>query len=160
MTTTEATQKKALVLQAGEGQAYDPFGNKMLVRVPREATDNQLWLADYVAEPHFDGPPPHVHRRTHEVFYVLEGELGVLAGEEEHIVGAGGLMMVPPGVRHTFFNRSDAPCRFVGITTPGDLGAYLEALPGVIQKYGFPPPADVTAALAEEYDGGILSIAP
>ena len=159
MTTTE-TRKEALVLRAGEGQQFDTFGNKMLVRVPREATENRLWLCDYVAQPHFDGPPPHVHLRTHEVFYVLEGELGVLAGDRETVVGPGGLMMVPPDVRHTFFNRTSTPCRFIGITTPGDLGAYLQALPEVVEKYGFPPPDGIAAALAEEYDGGILSTAP
>ena len=125
MTTAEVATQKPMVLGPNEGTLVNLFGNPLLVRVPSEATDNKFWLAEYTISPGFDGPPPHVHNRTHEVFYVLEGELGMLVGDKELVLSAGGLAMVTPNTRHTFYNKGSAPCRFLGLTTPGDLGAYL-----------------------------------
>ncbi|HEX5142048.1 MAG TPA: cupin domain-containing protein [Dehalococcoidia bacterium] len=160
MTTTESTTSSPIVLGPSEGSHLNLFGQDMLVRIPRESTGNRLWLGEYTIDGNYGGPPPHFHRRTHEIFYVLEGELGMLVEDKEIAVKPGGLAMVGPYTRHTFYNKSGDPCRFIGITTPGDLGGYLEALPKVIAEHGFPPPADLNAALAEQFDGGIFSTAP
>jgi len=157
MTAAELAIHKPIVLGPDEGTLVNLFGNPLLVRVPSEATGNKFWLAEYTIAPGFDGPPPHIHRRSHEVFYVLDGELGMLVGDKELILSPRSLAMVTPNTRHTFFNKGSASCRFLGLTPPGDLGTYLQAVPEIAAKYGFPPPPDVAGALAEQYDGGIFS---
>ena len=42
-------------------------------------------------------PPPHVHERHVESFYVLKGELALTAGGREHRAPAGSWVQVPPG---------------------------------------------------------------
>ena len=62
------------------------------------------------------GTDPHVHLRHADCFYVLEGELDVLAGNETVRVGPGGSVMVPPGVVHAY--TSVGPVRFVNAHAP------------------------------------------
>ncbi len=67
------------------------------------------------------GPPPHVHTREAENFYVLEGELTVRAGDQTVCAGAGAFVHLPPGLAHSFRNESDAPARMIITVTPAGL---------------------------------------
>ena len=74
-------------------------------------------------------PPPHVHSREDELFYVLEGELTVEVGDETVRLAAGGFVAVPPMVVHTFRNEGSAPARFINLHAPGQgFIEYLRAL--------------------------------
>src|SRR3982751_2239962 len=46
--------------------------------------------------------PLHRHPEADETLYVLEGELLVHIGGEEHQIGPGGFTMAPRGVPHAF----------------------------------------------------------
>jgi quercetin dioxygenase-like cupin family protein len=74
------------------------------------------------------GPPPHLHERLTDSFYVLEGTLTVLLGDEEHEALAGSYALIPPGNVHTVSNRTGEPVRFLNVTTPGGLERYLGEL--------------------------------
>jgi quercetin dioxygenase-like cupin family protein len=67
------------------------------------------------------GPPPHVHTREAESFYVLEGEVTFRAGDETVRAGAGTFVHLPPGLAHSFRNESDAPARMIITVTPAGL---------------------------------------
>jgi mannose-6-phosphate isomerase-like protein (cupin superfamily) len=47
-----------------------------------------------------DGARPHFHRRSTELYYVLEGEGFVLLDGAEHPVRKGSIIHIPPGVVH------------------------------------------------------------
>ena len=47
-----------------------------------------------------DGAKPHYHRRSTELYYVLEGEGHVVLDGVEHPVQKGSLVHIPPGVVH------------------------------------------------------------
>jgi mannose-6-phosphate isomerase-like protein (cupin superfamily) len=47
-----------------------------------------------------DGARPHYHKRSTELYYVLEGEGTVLLNGEEHPVSKGSIVHIPPGVIH------------------------------------------------------------
>ncbi len=44
----------------------------------------------------------HYHKRTTEIYYVLEGQGTVWLNGEEHAVQKGTFLHIPPGVRHSF----------------------------------------------------------
>jgi quercetin dioxygenase-like cupin family protein len=67
------------------------------------------------------GPPPHVHTREAESFYVLEGEMTFRAGDETVRAAAGAFVHLPPGLAHSFRNESDAPARMIITMTPAGL---------------------------------------
>ena len=68
--------------------------------------------------PHRHGPPAHVHHGEDDAFYVLDGELTFLLGDEEVAAPAGTFVLVPPEVDHTFENRTDEPVRILNIHAP------------------------------------------
>ena len=47
-----------------------------------------------------DGARPHYHKRTTELYYVVEGEGTVTLDGEAHPVRPGTLLHIPPGVVH------------------------------------------------------------
>lgn len=47
-----------------------------------------------------DGARPHFHKRSTELYYVLEGEGLVTLDGEPHEVKKGSLVHIPPGVVH------------------------------------------------------------
>jgi mannose-6-phosphate isomerase-like protein (cupin superfamily) len=47
-------------------------------------------------------PPPHIHEREHEVFYVLEGELEVYVAGEYFRAGVGECVFLPARKAHAF----------------------------------------------------------
>lgn len=78
------------------------------------------------------GPPPHVHGEMHEAFYVLGGEIEVLADGAWTTLGKGGFAYVPAGSTHTYRNRSGREARFAAYHVNGTLDAMfaeLDALP-------------------------------
>jgi len=50
----------------------------------------------------------HAHEANEELFYVLEGTMSFLAGEEWVDARRGSFLRVPAGTTHDFENRSDA----------------------------------------------------
>lgn len=51
-------------------------------------------------------------------FYMLEGRGIVEVGDEKQEVGPDTLIESPKKIPHTWYNESDAPCRFLVIKTP------------------------------------------
>lgn len=43
----------------------------------------------------------HYHKQMTEIYYVLSGEGSMVLDGEEHPIGAGDLVLIKPGVRHT-----------------------------------------------------------
>jgi mannose-6-phosphate isomerase-like protein (cupin superfamily) len=70
----------------------------------------------------FDPPrwmaPVHVHHRDDGAWYVVDGELALLLGDEEVRVPAGGAALAPRGIAHTFWNPRPEPASYVLVLTP------------------------------------------
>src|ERR1700676_3488265 len=67
------------------------------------------------------GPPPHVHSREEEGFYILEGEITVQVGEERIVATAGMFANMPVGTPHSFKNESSQPARMLISVAPAGL---------------------------------------
>jgi quercetin dioxygenase-like cupin family protein len=64
--------------------------------ISREDTQVGAW----VHAVDIDGARPHFHKRTLEIYYVLEGEGSVVLDGTEHPVRKGSVVHIPPGVVH------------------------------------------------------------
>jgi mannose-6-phosphate isomerase-like protein (cupin superfamily) len=62
--------------------------------------DQALGPAAWTHAVDIDGARPHYHKRSTELYYVLEGDGVVLLDGEEHPVRKGSLVHIPPGVVH------------------------------------------------------------
>jgi mannose-6-phosphate isomerase-like protein (cupin superfamily) len=72
---------------------------------PQETAD-QYSISEWWLDPHSTGPGPHSHEED-DVFYVIEGTMSVLVGDEWIDAEPGSFVLVPGGVTHDFENRSD-----------------------------------------------------
>lgn len=66
-----------------------------------------------------DGPPPHYHSTSAELFYMLEGSLRVLAGEEIFVINAGDFLLIPKRMTHAWAAPADSPADVLVVFTPG-----------------------------------------
>ena len=65
-------------------------------------------------------PPPHVHSREDELFYVLEGKFDVYVGAEVFTVSQGGCAFLPRSKPHAFIIRAPR-LRLLTLFTPGGI---------------------------------------
>ena len=70
--------------------------------------------------PRGDATPRHVHHNEDETFYVLEGEVTVLVGDERIDLGRGDYCYAPRGVAHADIVRSER-ARFLTTISPAGL---------------------------------------
>ena len=93
---------------------------------------SNLAVAEWSAPGLPSGPPQyqaplHIHHQDDEAWYVLEGRLAVRIGDDQHEVPAGGAIIGPHGMPHTFWNPGPAPVRYV-IVMSAQTSALLDAL--------------------------------
>ncbi|RSN44230.1 cupin [Amycolatopsis sp. WAC 04197] len=96
------------------------------------------------------GTKPHYHRKSAEAFYVLDGALRMLVGDETITVGRGGYVVIPPGVRHAFAAPPEVAADVLITLAPGvDRFGYFRVLPEILR--GNVAPEEVER-LHERYD--------
>lgn len=67
------------------------------------------------------GPPPHIHSREEEGFFILEGEITFQIGDQQVVAGPGTFANIPVGTLHAFRNTSDRPARMIISVAPAGL---------------------------------------
>ncbi len=66
-----------------------------------------------------DGATPHFHRASAEMFFILEGELQILADDEVVTTRAGDMLFVPPHTTHAFGATENSGADVLIVFTPG-----------------------------------------
>ena len=89
-----------------------------------------------------NGPPPHVHLRENESFWVLDGEFSVLLGERTLKAGPETFVHIPKGTLHTYKNVGNTPGRTIVLLTPGGFERLWQELGVPATQLTTPPPAD------------------
>ena len=118
----------ARILAPGDGERHALGASQVAIKVGAPETGGGLHVAEWAMPARSPGPPLHRHERMHDLFYVLEGTLTVHVEDASRELGPGGMACVPPGVAHTVRNGSDAPVRFLNLSTPGGFEGYLREL--------------------------------
>lgn len=96
------------------------------------------------------GAPPHLHTSAAENFFVLDGVLDVLVGEEITTLHRGDLLVVPAGTPHAFAPAAGESADVLVLFTPGIVRFdYYRLLERVYR--GEADPAEI-AASGERYD--------
>ncbi len=85
-------------------------------------------------------PPPHVHEREDELYYVLEGQVDAYAGREVFSAGPGDCFFFPRGTPHGFVIRSQQ-LRVLGLISPAGFEKYFRAMSSPAEKLDLPPDA-------------------
>ncbi len=121
------------------------------IKATSEDTSGSFYLGEAELPAGAQGPPPHTHERLHDMFYMLEGTLTLQLGEETRDLSPGSFVCIPPGVVHTFANRSDEPVRFLNFSTPGGWEDYMRDLSQLLGRETPPSPKEI-GEIASRYD--------
>ncbi|GAA2810636.1 cupin domain-containing protein [Saccharopolyspora taberi] len=142
-----------LIVPPGEGRTITTGAQQVTFKV----TDDETAAAssfEVVVPPGFD-VGAHVHKTSQELFYVLDGELDLLAfepitrtgpnwtewesatGQRVHRAGPGSVMFVPPGCPHAFRNPTAEPAKmFFQSAPPTNHERYFEELLEILDAPG------------------------
>jgi mannose-6-phosphate isomerase-like protein (cupin superfamily) len=102
----------AVIRRPNEGRTVAVVGDVYRFLATGEETDGRYALWEALVPPG-GGPPPHVHSREEEGFYVLEGEITVTIGDQRLVATAGMFTNMPVGTPHSFKNESTKPARML-----------------------------------------------
>jgi quercetin dioxygenase-like cupin family protein len=103
---------------ADQRSASSPTASSRYVALGGQ-TEQEYGLFDYRIAGRAPGAVAHYHPNFTESFYVLEGELSLLNGDEWITAGVGDLVYVPRNSIHAFRNDTDSEARFIIVFTPG-----------------------------------------
>ena len=154
-----------LILPPGAGRAVSGAGMTLKVGAGQSA----VWSA-FEAEvtPGFD-VGAHLHHNAEELFYIVDGELDLLAfeprartsgdwqawqsgsGAQVMRGGPGSVMFVPAGCPHAFANPGTVPARMLFLVSPPGHELYLDEIGKAISGGGAPDPA-VIAEIRARHD--------
>jgi mannose-6-phosphate isomerase-like protein (cupin superfamily) len=150
------------------GQLYENpvTGERGIVRIPPQASNNGLLVVDLYVRPGGRVAAEHVHPVITEAFTVVRGDLQVRHNGHELRVGPGDRTLVAPGVAHDFWNASDRETRVVVEIQPGQRfeqmirQTFLAAQDGRTDAKGRPLPLPGAMLLREFADTMVLTSPP
>lgn len=134
------THLKTVIQQAHHGRALWHLGALMTFKALGSETNGQCWALEGFADHHM-AVPLHVHSREDECWFVLEGEIRFITGDEEQVGGPGTFVYIPRGVPHTFQILSET-ARWFGFGTPAGLDEWFFETGVPAEALTLPPPPD------------------
>jgi quercetin dioxygenase-like cupin family protein len=108
------------IRKAGEGRTVAVVGDVYRFLATGEDTNGKYALWEALVPPG-GGPPPHVHSREEEAFYVLEGEITFYVEDKRLVASTGMFANLPVGTLHSFKNESSRPARMLISVAPAGL---------------------------------------
>lgn len=137
----------------GQGEENRAFNLTRRTRVPPEATGGAfaIWEEEIPAGA---GPPLHVHEKEHEVFTVISGRVRFRAGETDMETAPGDVVMIPPGLPHTFKGLEDSVATVM--LSPGAASKFFAA----VTASGASPETDMDTVVRIAADHNIRFVGP
>jgi mannose-6-phosphate isomerase-like protein (cupin superfamily) len=137
-----------------EGRTVAVVGDVYRFLATGEDTNGKYALCEAIVTPG-GGPPPHVHSREEEGFYVLEGEITFQIGDKRVVATAGMFANMPVGTLHSFKNESRKPAKLLISVAPSGLEK-------MFFEIGMPVAEGATTALppTQEEIEKLLTVAP
>jgi quercetin dioxygenase-like cupin family protein len=157
-----------LMLPPGAGRLIAGGGLQAILKVPG-GNPALASTFEVVVPPGFD-VGAHVHSAGQELFYVLEGELDLLAFEPRQRTpddwhmwvasdgrkflhgGPGSLLFIPAGCPHAFANPTSKPARVLFQAAPSGHEDYLDELAAILREAKGKPDLAAVAKLRRRYD--------
>jgi mannose-6-phosphate isomerase-like protein (cupin superfamily) len=150
---TEST-REATILGPQDGVTIDAVGDRYRFLATGGTTNGKYAVWEAIVAPG-GGPPPHIHRREEEGFYVIEGHVTIYVDGRVVPAGPGCFVNMPVGSTHWFRNETDKPAKMLVFVAPSGLEAmFLQTGTAVKHK------DDPIRPVGREDIERILSVAP
>lgn len=137
----------------------DKYPGRHVAPVGAQAGAQELAANIYELEPGAVGSPLHFHHANEELLLVLAGTLSLRGPDGTQLLPAGAVVAFPRGEAgaHSLVNRSDAPVRYLAVSTTNrpDVVEYADTAVTLVvlseQRRAYPDGAEVdrTPVIAE-----------
>ena len=139
----EKTGQSATHVPADGGKSFWLFTDLFTIKVVGEDTGEAFALAEQTAYTSFS-PPPHIHHREDESYYILEGEFEFTADSRTFTAGPGSFVHLPKGGLHLHRNAGDTPARALVLHAPAGVERLVEdAGEPATDASSVPPPPEM-----------------
>ncbi|HVH62719.1 MAG TPA: cupin domain-containing protein [Candidatus Dormibacteraeota bacterium] len=127
---------QTILVGAEAGAPHSALGIEAVVKVTGGQTSGAFSIVEMVL-PRGLLVPPHMHERTSEVSYILEGELGAMVGDDELQAGPGSFVVRPKCVVHALWSAGGRSVRLLDMYTPAGFEAFGEEM---ARRFSITPP--------------------
>lgn len=132
ITDQTAPTQTAIVLGPAEGRRY-PLGRMTSIfKSDGEETSGRYSISEWWLEPYTRGPGKHVHDHNDDIFYVIEGRVAFLVGDQWIDAAKGSFVRVPAGMPHDFENQSPDRAGVLNIYIPG---GFEDDMPAIVNWF-------------------------
>ncbi len=102
-----------------DGEKVYAVGTLHRYLADKSETGGSYSLIEVTVPPH-SGPPPHLHHREDEAFYILEGQITVYLDDEPgRTLIPGTFIHLPRDRKHFFQNHTDQSAKLLVLVAPG-----------------------------------------
>jgi mannose-6-phosphate isomerase-like protein (cupin superfamily) len=131
-------RRAPIFLAPAAGRGY-PMGRiRALFKADGDETGGAYSISEWWLEPNTRGPGAHSHDED-DVFFVIEGTMSFLLGEQWVDAPRGSFILAPAGMTHDFENRSSARAGVLNFSCPGNFEA---SMPSIAEWFAKNPPQD------------------
>jgi quercetin dioxygenase-like cupin family protein len=139
------------VLHAGQGRSVWVVGDKYTFLARGEDTNGDYAMI-HATVPPGSGPPPHIHRREDESFFVIEGQVAFQVDGRCFAATTGAWVALPKGTLHAFKNIGATPAQMLILVNPSGLDKFFEEVGQPDREESVTPAAiEKLAAVAPKY---------
>lgn len=129
----------AIHVSSGDGRAFWGPGDRYTFLVTGSGSNGACFIVHCVVPPG-GGPPPHIHGREDEFFYLIDGRLSVEVGGTTFEASAGDLVTARRGIPHNYRNVGEENATMLAIFTPAGMEGWFEEVLDPADRIGLAPP--------------------
>jgi quercetin dioxygenase-like cupin family protein len=134
------------------------LGLKTWIRTTAAETNGGLGIVEQLMPSGF-ASPYHLHHNEDESFYIIEGTMRFVSGEESWLAGPGSFVFLPREIPHGFQVEGDETVRALLLMTPAGFEQFVDDLSEPNPPDG-PPDLERVMQVAAKYDVEILGPLP
>lgn len=112
------------MLTPGQGRSYAMGSISAVFKADGNETAGNYSISEWWLEPFSKGPGAHSHEED-DVFFVLEGTMSFLIGDEWRDAPKGSFVLAPGGLTHDFENRGAVRAGVLNFSTPGNFEQHM-----------------------------------
>ena len=141
-----AATKQVRPLATSDGEEFRLGPLTILVKEDGSLTRQTVAVAEFRGKAF--RIPPHTHTQHDETIHVLEGEMGVLLGDETFAAPAGTSFTIPIDVPHSIWNETEVPVRFLNTIVPARYLDYFHEMALAATGGRLAPPDEMRRVMA------------
>jgi mannose-6-phosphate isomerase-like protein (cupin superfamily) len=154
------------MIRAGDSIENPVTGERLVFKTTAADTDGEYTLFECFVKPNGFVAAAHVHPYQQERFQIIEGSVTFMLNGQELPTEPGDCILVPPGMKHQFWNAGDEEARFACEVRPAlEFERLIEtmfslAADGKTNNKGMPNPLRLAVIARAHFDTVRLPFPP